>query len=250
MNGFVKYQIPLSDLSPLELPEISFSIEQEDFVDSIIITSPTDKSIELIINLREIDSVENAYSIAEVVSCQIADKLAFYFVSPFGDPKFIEGSVEGIINGTNKVIHMSDTLHLSQELKIGKVVSKNLIPEIVQSLKTTFSTQDKRLAEFRWIIAQSDPVARFMHMYNMLLSLKGGAKGTQKKVDEFIHQVEPNVVTNYNDYLKRDETIYTRLRNEIGHKVNGVTPQVTRQNIRDRVGQLAKHLKTAIEQLE
>jgi hypothetical protein len=65
-------------------------------------------------------------------------------------------------------------------------------------------------------------------------------------VDAFITSEEPGVQTVFNTHQNRDETIYTRLRNEVGHEISGTTPASTRQGMEQHVERLIDHVKVAI----
>lgn len=84
---------------------------------------------------------------------------------------------------------------------------------------------------FYFALGLTDPLSKFMALYSILLTL---CSDRQEKVDKFVISVEPSVATNP-PYRKRKsgvlETIYTRLRNQVGHVRPGTTIEVTRNEM-------------------
>jgi hypothetical protein len=90
------------------------------------------------------------------------------------------------------------------------------------------------------------PVEEFMHLYHILLML---FNDLQADVDAFILGEEPSVPLTQHP-LKAPgvkETIYTRLRNEFGHKLAGVNVDNTKAEMANRLGGLITLTKRAIE---
>ena len=85
-----------------------------------------------------------------------------------------------------------------------------------------------------------------MHLYNLLLMLFGDE---QPKVDAFILRENPSIpqTPDPRPRKNRNETIYTRLRNELGHHRTGVNLSTTKKQMAERVGELSALLKQAIE---
>ena len=94
-----------------------------------------------------------------------------------------------------------------------------------------------------------DDIARFLFLYNMLLQFVGDR---QESVDREIKKVYPDVPMNS---VKRngkiiEETVYTRLRNEVGHKRSGTSFMQTRGGIRANVNKLQDIVKMIIFKLK
>ena len=85
-----------------------------------------------------------------------------------------------------------------------------------------------------------------MHLYHILLML---FDDDQPKVDKFILDEDPNVplTPDPRPNRKTKETIYTRLRNEFGHKRVGVNLDNTKAEMANRLGGLITLTKRAIE---
>jgi hypothetical protein len=85
-------------------------------------------------------------------------------------------------------------------------------------------------ASLRVALGQMDPTAEFMLLYSVLLLCAGDV---QAHVDNVVRRLEPNVVsTRSPKNAAKDETVYTKLRNQVGHVRAGVEPFVTLSEIR------------------
>jgi hypothetical protein len=85
-----------------------------------------------------------------------------------------------------------------------------------------------------------------MHHYNILLMLYNDL---QRDVDVFVVGEEPAVPQTQHPMRPAGvmETIYTRLRNELAHQRAGVNLDDTKREMANRVGNLRKLTKRAIE---
>jgi len=71
-----------------------------------------------------------------------------------------------------------------------------------------------------------EPVVQFMLLYLIL----DGIHNDQKSIDKFIMRVAPNTIQIPSPHNNKLETIYTKLRNEITHRI-GTSPEETRNGI-------------------
>jgi hypothetical protein len=88
------------------------------------------------------------------------------------------------------------------------------------------------------------PVEEFMHLYHILLMLNNDHQPT---VDAFIKSQEPGVQENLSPHTGKMETVYTKLRNEFGHKRDGVNLEDTKRGMGDSLPRLIALTKRAIE---
>lgn len=89
-----------------------------------------------------------------------------------------------------------------------------------------------------------DPISKFTLYYSLLSILKG----KQEKVDEFIESVDKDVTkreTTRKD-IDFEETIYTYLRNQVGHVQEDTELDLLTCEIRNNVEGLRKILKLAL----
>lgn len=93
----------------------------------------------------------------------------------------------------------------------------------------------KLIGLYRSALNTDDPIVKFLILYLIIYEIAGNKK--QAAVDNEIKKYEPSIKTtswswkNKRGEIKNsDETTYTRLRNEITHRVN-VTPEENRREI-------------------
>jgi hypothetical protein len=103
---------------------------------------------------------------------------------------------------------------------------------------------EHHFSSFRSARQSESPVEEFMHLYLMLLALCGSK---QEEVDAFIVAQNPSVPQTPIPRKKGQETIYTRLRNELAHKRTGVNIEETKVEMAKRIGELADIVRKAIE---
>ncbi|MCR9055570.1 MAG: hypothetical protein NXI26_27340 [bacterium] len=70
------------------------------------------------------------------------------------------------------------------------------------------------LSQYLFAKSQSNPVSRFTMLYNVGLQLN---KDRQEDLDIAIKKYFPNCPTSKSPYTSQEETIFTRLRNELAH---------------------------------
>jgi hypothetical protein len=102
---------------------------------------------------------------------------------------------------------------------------------------------------FRSALQSASSVEEFMHFYNIMLMLfDDDQPGAQGRVDEFIRREEPGVAsTPHPRFPNVHETLYTRLRNELGHNRKDVNLDHTKAEMRKHLGGLISLTKRAIE---
>jgi hypothetical protein len=93
---------------------------------------------------------------------------------------------------------------------------------------------ESRFGLFRAARQSTGPVEEFMHLYNLLLMICNEDQG---KVDAFVRREEPGVPQTPSPHRPGVmETVYTRLRNELGHTRKGVNLQNTKAEMANRLG--------------
>lgn len=98
---------------------------------------------------------------------------------------------------------------------------------------------------FRSARQSTGPVEEFMHLYHILLWFYNDK---QFDVDAFIRTEDPTVPQTQHPMTPGAmETVYTRLRNELGHKRKGVNLDKTKAEMANFLGGLIALTKRAIE---
>jgi hypothetical protein len=99
--------------------------------------------------------------------------------------------------------------------------------------------------QFRAALSLPDPLARFMSLYSIVLSLSNDA---QEDVDILALKLDGGTPTNAPYRARKSgtpETVYTRLRNQVGHVRAGTTIEGTRAEMEKWIPgliRMAKHL--------
>ncbi|WP_018393295.1 hypothetical protein [Bacillus sp. 37MA] len=129
--------------------------------------------------------------------------------------------------------------------------TKDQIRKMEAELKQQQYDPYRRL--YRIALQNEDPVARFVLLYNILLEKLGAGqegKEEQKAVDEFIrvhcketYKVEEDMLS-YEE--KRVETIYTWLKNQIGHTKTNREMEEVKSKIQEKLSELCLIVQTAI----
>lgn len=98
--------------------------------------------------------------------------------------------------------------------------------------------QSSSLRVYSSAIQQEDPIARFMFLYNIILTLSGDR---QAEVDRNIRFLAPDTPETPSPIKKNiQETIYTRLRNEIAHNRVGADFGSTSNEVGQWVSELGR----------
>jgi hypothetical protein len=116
-----------------------------------------------------------------------------------------------------------------------------------QELEQTAPPGEANFGRLRSARLSIGPVEEFMHLYGILIDL---FNDSQANVDAFVVSEEPGVPQTpdpRNGHHPRNETIYTRLRNEMAHKRAGTSVEATKNGMADQVGGLRNIVRKAIE---
>lgn len=98
--------------------------------------------------------------------------------------------------------------------------------------------QSSAIRMYSSAIQQEDPIARFMFLYNTLLTF---SDDRQVETDKNILKIEPQTIVSSSPKMHdRNETIYTRLRNEIAHNREETDFTKIIEQVSQHVAMLAK----------
>jgi len=144
---------------------------------------------------------------------RILGLIGYEFNATIGDIQFASSRLpKRNGNGIDTVIYPGAIMidRLEEEIE-----PKN---EMLQTMKSALESEETYKERFypmyTFSNSQSDPVTRFMFLYNLVLSL---CNDDQKNVDSTILSIEPNTPVSKSPRNNCDETIYTKLRNEVAH---------------------------------
>lgn len=246
LSGYQSYIIEVTGFRLLRLPTFALSDSSFPSVENVEVSSPDERHVVVKVVFKDVGSEDEAACIAGMIATRVADHLAYEYRVAAGDPTrgdaaFRHGDQSGARHmSVSHVLCFSTTGHVTHDAR------QDDSSHIKSMIEASVPNRDAYYSQLRWILRQSDPVARFMHLYKILLTLQGGPKHTQGRVDAFIISQESGVQIIHNAHKSCDETIYTRLRNEVGHEIPGTTPDSTRQGMEQHLDRLIDHVKVAI----
>jgi len=84
------------------------------------------------------------------------------------------------------------------------------------------------LRQYAFANAETDPISRYSFLYNLLLQIVGDK---QARVDSAILGIDPDCEHTNSPNNGKLETVYTRIRNELAHKREGVSYHDTRASV-------------------
>lgn len=172
----------------------------------------------------------------------LLNKIAFYSQNAeVGEPWIVDEYTKDKKIGTAEIY---GSVFVSTEERDKKLL-ENLCKKIMQG--SNFDNEDYNL--FRAAINNEDIVVKYMFLYQILSFKHLNSKGveSQKMVDEYIkskYTEDKHMFQKWSD-TDREETIYTRLRNQVGH-YRGKTSQQTRRDMSAKMQDLIELVKRSI----
>jgi hypothetical protein len=238
-TGTATYVAPVSSVrfKPIEVSSSHPAVEK------IIVEAQNSERIQVVFHLLDVFTETEAKAIAGDIVASITNRLAFElnrgigqpYMKGFSLPKDASGSSYTVSNSAGILWDVAaSTITLGDERR----------QELARLLEQPLARPALYFA-YRFAINQSDNVTRFMFLYNILKQLN---HDKQPRVDAFIREVMPDV-EEYEDPRPNKtgkETVFTGLRNEVGHAREGTTPEQTRVLIEDQVAAFQTLVKTAI----
>lgn len=213
-----------------------------------ILQSTQADGMTLRVTINKADTEEAALQTARTVASYVAKVISYHFdqhIKTFGqdDHALVEEKDAGL-----PVHHVGQSIGFFMKVEdechnIGEQKTADLKKTLEQAAHRGFLFYD----QFRAALSLGDPLARFMSLYNIVLSL---CNDSQEDVDAFVLSVDPATPTNAPFRPRRSgtpETVYTRLRNQVGHVRTGTTIDGTRAEMQANLSGLVKMAKTLID---
>jgi hypothetical protein len=240
-TGTITFMAPATGLQ-LESVEVSNSLPT---AEKITVETQEGDWIKIVFHLTDVFAIEDAEDIAKPIVVSIIDRLAFELDVSIGEPH--------LSGATAPKDASASAFTTMKSMPVSwRVLAPDVVPdaarrhEIGALLEQPYSRPDVYSA-YRFACNQSDAVARYMFLYNILLQLQGDV---QKQVDDFIRREVPTVAQSpspLHPYVM--ETVYTRLRNEVGHSRAGATPVRTRTEMEANLAALQALVRTVISRV-
>lgn len=236
----------------LELSLIEISLESES-IPSVAIETKEEGVVNATCKTDKIYNIAEARNLTDQLIEKISDRLSFFLNVAVKKPVFTGSALPPYPNEENKKQHK---LHCTSVIGFDAIVHVVIKPcaekreKIIDFLKKPAMSIDLLISEFAFSISQREHLSKFMLLYNLILQIAGDS---QELVDDTIKKIDPSVpvVTTkrktFNGLKEVEETIYTKLRNEIAHKRNGVTKKDTIKEIKSILPKFIEIVKKAVD---
>ena len=251
LQGIVKFRARIVEAGKrLTVPLFDFNPNQPG-VEKVEIEGPGGNEILTAVYLTSVTTEEAGISIATKVHMAAIDRISFYQDSAIENGHITETQFSStdpppagqyrITPGTSYLNSWAD----APTVALGLSDTAALKADLEQAAPPG----ERNFPLFRSALQSTSPVEKFMHLYNLLLMFfDDEQRGAQGRLDEFIRREEPGVaLTPHPFWPKVDETLYTRLRNELAHNRKGVNLNDTKVKMEQYLSGLVSLTKRAIE---
>nr|WP_320012418.1 hypothetical protein [uncultured Desulfobulbus sp.] len=201
----------------------------------------------LVINFNEVESIEEVDSTGSEIIDPLISLLSFTLKIKINN---IQKTGHGLTPkpGEGAQCHMigpSPSLNATGKVG-GRKLNSYEIRNIKSDLLNNYSFNKNTLIElFSYSLKNEDPVVRFMLLYLILYEIFG----KQIKIDNFIMSIDPETEQSKSPHNNKLETIYSKLRNEITHRVS-TSPEEIRNKIIQYLPKFNEITHNAIVQFE
>lgn len=255
MFSYVIYKVVIRDFEVLDVDneivdkeKISYckdlEIEGEKVLINISLQAEKNKNNIFVLKINsEKDLCEQELMpLAKKLANDLLNKIAFYYYgAKVGEPWIVDADFKDKKMGVSE---LSSSIFVNTEDRDNRLL-ESLCFEIKEG--SNFNKEDYNL--FRVAMNNEDVVVRYMFLYQILLFKhpKNNGEESQKMVDDFIKSKFPQDKHMYQKWSDtgREETIYTRLRNQVGH-FRGKAPSKTRNAMMQKISELIELVKMSI----
>jgi hypothetical protein len=246
LKGAVKFRSRIVDVDKgVTFPVVEFNVN-EPCVGKVEIEGPTGREVRTTVYLTKVTNEPDGISIATKLHRAVLDRISFTYEVALENGRIIESGFEPVDPpppGDYRITpatghHVID----GQDVRFERGLSKD---RLKNELESQAPAGENNFSLFRSALQSTSQVEKFMHLYNILLMI---FRDDQRRVDDFIRNEKPSVPqTPRPDKPRVFETVYSRLRNELGHHRKGVDLAQTKKEMTARLGELIALTKRAIE---
>lgn len=258
IGSFVIYKVRISNFRILDINSELINNNQITFYKDVTVGTQKER-ITIFLgnpdkeNIHQL-KISSENDLLEVELLEIADSEAFNLLNMLafiykdcevGEPYVFKG-----VYGDKKAD--MDELLGEMFVRTSSEVEGNLLKELVREIESETCFNNEIYSIFRTALNNKDVIVKYMFLYQILYSLNKNEYGneSQKEVDKYImtkvdkskHQYQK-----WKDSHKKKETIYTRLRNQVGHS-RKKTSQETRIAMEETVNDLIYIVKECIKE--
>lgn len=214
------------------------------------VTSSSASGVSLKVEVVDADSTDDALTKAGAVAAYVAKVLTFrfgIFYRGFGLVEHALVEEQPQSDGSTKPLHhLGSTIAFVMKADVWKTLGPQQQADLKSLLEQVHHPGFLHYDLFHSALGLTDPLSRFMALYNIVLFL---CHDSQEDVDTLVLSIQPTVPTNAPFRLRRSgvqETVYTRLRNQVGHVRPGTTIEGTRAEMEANLSGLIEVTKELI----
>ncbi|MFI0414250.1 MAG: hypothetical protein ACH255_08920 [Candidatus Thiodiazotropha sp.] len=238
-NGSISYSATIDGLvfGPIEITTASSKIEN-------LSIESQDNALKFSFLLTDVFDKDEALLETSYLTELIADRISFQFARKVENIKCDGWSLPVV--GNNRHVVVRDFALVWDVVNATITPGEETLYNLKLLLESPIQQKDTYFPQFRFACSQRDPVTKYMFLYNLLLLLHNDK---QARVDAYILNVEPNTPV-FPSPIKDNvnETIYTKLRNEVAHTRLNASASATVKEIQSKVNALQIITKKCIEQ--
>lgn len=172
-----------------------------------------------------------------------ADKFKYIF-SVAADVKIFDFKCLGYYHNDQLVTYgsiFSDGFKISCSVTLTVTAGEPSVKEIKEKMQNKYDLPSIQM--FYDAATVIEPVGRFISLYTLLLHKFAD---NQKTVDEAILGVDPTVAQFRSPHVKEYETVFSKLRNEMSHKREGINILETQNEIKQNIDRFETIVKALI----
>lgn len=211
-------------------------------IEAPVVANPDESAILLRVEIEGAFTQDEAIAEASAVATSVADRLVYERGSYLPTPTMTDMAFD--VDGVKS---LGDSFNLiCRGVQVNALGQPALDTLIATASRTNFPGET-HLATLRAALGCDDPIGKFLCLYGILMTLAGD---DQKKIDTLIEKHEPGQVrTPRPDKPDIMETPYTRLRNEVAHRLKTRTVGAIHSEMEQRLPGLTTIVRKAIKDL-
>lgn len=232
-----------------DFPELSFVDTTPEYKNITLNPIDTDKSLYEILVEKSVSSFAGD-ELRSVIHEATSEAQTFVYVfSVAADVKIFEFTCKGYK-------YQDLLVSLDQALGQGQGASSQAHCTVTTGLESIAQVKQKmrqhydlsRLQTFFDSATVIEPIGRFISLYTLMLHYCSDSQkpDSQKKVDEVIVNIDPTVAQYKSPKGNGYETVFTKLRNELSHKRDGVIMVETHEQVRKNVDRFERIVKAHV----
>jgi hypothetical protein len=250
LTGTVKFRARIVDVDKeVTFPVVEFN-PNEPGVGKVEIKGPNGTEILTAVHLAGVDSPTEGIAVATKVHMVALDRISFRYDIALENGRVIESGFSPVDDlaspGEHRITPGTGHYFIDgQDVKFKRGLSSE---RLKTELEQPAPPGEHNFRLFRSARQSTGAVEEFMHLYNILLMFfDDDQRRAQRRLDDFIRTQCPGVPqTPHPFYDGVNETVYTRLRNELGHHRKDSLDE-TKAEMAKRLGELIALTKQAIE---